>query len=106
MHSTELTISTWMSYEPVEKNYFFGISFDGLEGLNPTLELDFIKDIREGTSVIEQYDLTKEEPDSGYFRYVLRGINDNIKMIMDAQKQKYPFKNITYDIDMQLLIED
>ncbi len=71
-----------------------------------TRTIDFIKDIREGTSIIEQYDLTKEEPNSGYFRYVLRSINDNIKMIMDAQKQKYPFKNITYDIDMQLLIED
>ena len=27
-------------------------------------------------------------------------------MILDGRSQKYPFKTVTYDIEMQLLIED
>ena len=46
MNSIELTIATRMSYEPEDKKYFFGIGFNGLEDLDPVLEIDFIKDIQ------------------------------------------------------------
>lgn len=106
MNTLELTIETWMSYDPGHNNYYFGITFNGLEGLEPSLEMDFVKDMQEATGIISKYDLAHELPESGYHRYVLRNINQNIKMTLENCQAKYPFKNVSYEIDMELLIED
>ena len=60
MKALDIIINTWMSYDPEFNKYYFGIGFDGLEGLDLKLEKDFVKDKQEATSIINQYDFTKE----------------------------------------------
>ena len=106
MKSLNINIATWMSYDPKDKNYYFGIGFDGIEELDPLLEIDFIKDMHIATDSFDLSDLYKETPESGFHRYVLRNIQKNIQQILEIQPDKYPFESVTYETEMELLIED
>jgi len=105
MNTLDITIATWMSYEPVDKKYYFGIGFDGIDDMESSLERDFANDMYEATSIISKFDMDKELPESGYHRYVLKNINKNIQMTIEQNQSKYSFGNIIYDMEMKLLIE-
>ncbi len=38
----KINIAMWMSYNPKDKNYYFGISFGGIEDMDPSLEIYFV----------------------------------------------------------------
>ncbi len=38
----KINIAMWMSYNPKDKNYYFGIGFGGIEDMDPSLEIYFV----------------------------------------------------------------
>ena len=86
MQKIDITIHTWMSYDPVLKKYYLGTGFDGIDHFDEKQNTNFIKDMLKTSERPNELMIENEPPESGYHRAVLMHINHNMKTLLSEHK--------------------